>query len=168
MGVLDDDLVISSDLQLRLDGFPKSSQREPDDPGVVAVYWIDAGESRCMAIDRYDRIADNLAAVAATLDAMRAIERHGGAEILNRAFTGFTALPSSAESWWGILGVEPNARRIEIDSAYRRRRSETTQTGPAATPRYSTRCRRPTSRQSGAPHDQSQRAGGAGVAGAHS
>ena len=25
----------------------------------------------------------------------------------------------------GILGVEPNARRIEIDSAYRRRRSET-------------------------------------------
>ena len=124
MGVLDDDLVISSDLQLRLDGFPKSSQREPDDPG-VAVYWIDAGESRCMAIDRYDRIADNLAAVAATLDAMRAIERHGGAEILNRAFTGFTALPSSAESWWGILGVEPNARRIEIDSAYRRRRSET-------------------------------------------
>ena len=73
------------------------------------------------------------------------------AEILNRAFTGFTALPSSAESWWGILGVEPNARRIEIDSAYRRRRSEPTQTGPAATPRYSTRCRRPTSRQSGAP-----------------
>ena len=124
MGVLDEDLVISSDLQLRLDGFPKSSQREPDDPG-VAVYWIDAGESRCMAIDRDDRIADNLAAVAATLDAMRAIERHGGAEILNRAFTGFTALPSSAESWWGILGVEPNARPAEIEAAYRRRRSET-------------------------------------------
>ena len=104
MGVLDDDLVISSDLQLRPDGFPKSSQREPDDPG-VAVYWIDAGESRCMAIDRYDRIADNLAAVAATLDAMR----HRTAwwrRNPQRAFTGFTALPSSAESWWGILGVE--------------------------------------------------------------
>ena len=26
---------------------------------------------------------------------------------------------------WGILGVEPNARRVEIDAAYRRRRSET-------------------------------------------
>lgn len=123
MGVSDDALVISSNLQLRLDGFPKSSQREPEDPG-IAVYWRDGAETRCMAIDRYDRVADNLAAVAATLDAMRAIERHGGAEILNRAFTGFTALPSSAESWWGILGVDPNARRAEIDAAYRRRRSE--------------------------------------------
>lgn len=124
MGVTDDDLVISSNLQLRLDGYPRSSQREPDDPG-IAVYWRDGDEQRCMAIDRYDRVADNLAAVAATLDAMRAIERHGGAEILNRAFTGFTALPSSAESWWGILGVELNARRAKIDAAYRRRRSET-------------------------------------------
>ena len=123
MGVHDDDLVINSNLQLRLDGFPKSGQREPDDPGIV-VYWLDCGETRCMAIDRYDRVADNLAAVAATLEAMRAIERHGGAEILNRAFTGFTALPSSAESWWGVLGVEPNARPAEIDAAYRRRRSE--------------------------------------------
>ncbi|HSD16831.1 MAG TPA: DnaJ domain-containing protein [Thermomonas sp.] len=124
MGVHDDDLVINSNLQLRLDGFPKSGQREPDDPGIV-VYWLDCGETRCMAIDRYDRVADNLAAVAATLDAMRAIERHGGAEILNRAFTGFTALPSSAESWWGVLGVEANARPAEIEAAYRRRRSET-------------------------------------------
>jgi hypothetical protein len=123
MGIMDDDLVINSNLQLRLDGFPKSGQHEPYDPGIV-VYWMDAGETRCMAIDRYDRVADNLAAVAATLEAMRAIERHGGAEILHRAFTGFTALPSSAESWWGILGVEPNARAVEIDAAYRRRRSE--------------------------------------------
>lgn len=124
MGVTDDDLVISSNLELRLDGFPRSNQREPKDPG-IAVYWRDGAEQRCMAIDRYDRVADNLAAVAATLDAMRAIERHGGAEILNRAFTGFTALPSSSESWWGILGVTPDARPAEIDAAYRRRRSET-------------------------------------------
>ena len=38
-----------------------------------------------MAIDAYTRTADNLAAVAATLEAMRAIERHGGAQILERA-----------------------------------------------------------------------------------
>jgi len=48
-----------------------------------------------MAIDIYDTVAGNLAAVAATLDAMRAIERHGGAQILKRAFQGFKALPSS-------------------------------------------------------------------------
>lgn len=62
-----------------IDGFPRSGQSEPSDGG-VAVYWLTStGETKCIAIDRYDRVADNLAAVAATLDAMRAIERHGGA-----------------------------------------------------------------------------------------
>src|SRR5688572_31282484 len=50
MGIHDDDLVINSNLELRLDGFPRSSQREPADPG-IAVYWRDKGETRCMAID---------------------------------------------------------------------------------------------------------------------
>ncbi|KVD37855.1 hypothetical protein WJ41_22830 [Burkholderia ubonensis] len=62
----------------------------------VAVYWeTRAGARRVMAIDQYTRVADNLAAVAATLDAMRAIERHGGARILERAFTGFAALAAA-------------------------------------------------------------------------
>jgi len=72
-----------------------------------------------MAVDRYDRVADNLAAIAATLDAMRAIERHGGAAILDRAFAGFTALPAS-EQWFTVLGVSANASPAEIDEAYRR------------------------------------------------
>lgn len=125
MGV-DDDCVISTNLQLRLDGLPRSGQPEPDDTG-VAVYWrSDAGAvPRCMAIDRYDRVADNLAAIAATLDAMRAIERHGGAEILNRAFTGFTTLPHGGTTHWSdVLGVPPTASRAEIEAAYRRLRSQ--------------------------------------------
>lgn len=124
MGVHDDDLVISSNLELRLDGFPRSKQREPDDPG-VAVYWRDGKETRCMAIDRYDRIADNLAAVAATLDAMRAIERHGGAEILNRAFSGFAQLagPMDLRQWWEVLGLDQTANGVAILTAYRRLRS---------------------------------------------
>lgn len=94
MGLGRDDVVISTNLRLRQDGLPYSVQAEPADPG-VAVYWQDSMQARkVMAIDIYDRIADNLAAVAATLDAMRAIERHGGAAILERAFTGFTALPA--------------------------------------------------------------------------
>ena len=98
-----DDVVISSNLLLRLDGFPRSGQAEPSDGG-VAVYWLTStGETKCIAIDRYDRVADNLAAVAATLDAMRAIERHGGAEILNRAFSGFTALPPPSGDWRDVL-----------------------------------------------------------------
>lgn len=123
MGILDDDLVVSSNLQLRLDGFPRSGQAEPNDPG-VAVYWHEPNQygnpPRCMAIDRYDRVADNLAAVAATLDAMRAIERHGGAEILERAFTGFTALPGPGMSghWSDVLDPADPA------GSYRRLRGE--------------------------------------------
>lgn len=128
MGVQDDDLVISSNLKLRLDGFPRSGQGEPDDPG-IAVYWrdtnVDGWPMRCMAVDRYQRVADNIAAVAATLDAMRAIERHGGAEILNRAFTGFAALEApgaSREHWSATLGVASTATRADIDAAWHRLR----------------------------------------------
>ncbi len=117
MGMERGDVVISSNLRTRLDGMPMSNQREPEDPG-VAVYWRVGKQTRCMAIDRYDRVADNLAAIAATLEAMRAIERHGGAEILDRAFTGFTALPQP-EQWWQVLGVASKATRAEIDTAYR-------------------------------------------------
>ena len=117
LGVKRNDLVISTDIPTRLDGLPRSD-RTATDPG-VAVYWRKGKATRCMAIDRYDRVADNLAAIAATLEAMRAIERHGGAEILDRAFTGFVALPAP-EQWWQVLGVAENATRGEIDAAYRR------------------------------------------------
>lgn len=107
MGVHADDVVISSNLALRLDGLPKSGQAEPADSG-AAVYWRDAGRDRCMAIDVYTKVAQNIAALAATIEAMRAIERHGGAAILDRAFTGFTALPApiimgGARPWREVL-----------------------------------------------------------------
>ena len=112
-------VVISTNVPVRNDGLPYSKAREPDDPGAV-VYWRGSEDKRqCMAIDRYDRVADNLAAIAATLEAMRAIERHGGAEILDRAFTGFVALPAP-EQWFTILGVSANATREQINTAYRR------------------------------------------------
>jgi len=116
MGIKDDDIIISTNVPLRLDGLPRSDQ-EPGDPG-VAVYWQKKGQNmRCMAIDQYWRVADNLAAIAATLDAMRAIERHGGAEILNRAFLGFAALPEKASQPWrevlGVIEAQPTMDAIE-------------------------------------------------------
>ena len=100
MGLGREDVVISTNLRLKIDGLPYSVQAEPEDPG-AAVYWVDQTlERKVMAIDIYDRIADNLAAVAATLDAMRAIERHGGATVLERAYTGFTALPAPTGTTW--------------------------------------------------------------------
>lgn len=112
--------IISTNVQVRLDGLPRSGQPAPQDPG-VAVYWkTRAGKQQVMAIDRYDRVADNLAAIAATLEAMRAIERHGGATILERAFTGFIALPAPTTDWRAIFGVGQNATLDEVHTAYRR------------------------------------------------
>ncbi len=100
MGVdINDGVILSTNVESRSDGIPRSDRRAPDDPG-VAVYWPnpETKQQQCMAIDLYDTVAGNLAAVAATLDAMRAIERHGGAQILKRAFQGFKALPSAGNS----------------------------------------------------------------------
>lgn len=106
MGIGSDDVLISTNVTLRHDGLPRCDQ-EPSDPG-AAVYWQKRGgkQMRCMAVDQYYRVADNLAAIAATLDAMRAIERHGGATILDRAFLGFAALPEKASQHWReTLGI---------------------------------------------------------------
>lgn len=116
MKITRDDVVISTDIPTRLDGLPRSD-RTASDPG-AAVYWRKGSHTRCMAIDRYRRTADNLAAIAATLEAMRAVERHGGAEILDRAFTGFVALPAP-EQWFTVLGVSAHATRDQIEEAFR-------------------------------------------------
>lgn len=105
LGVGDWNTIISTNVQVRLDGLPRSGQAEPNDAG-AAVYWkTKTGQQKVMAIDRYDRVADNLAAIAATLEAMRAIDRHGGAEILDRAFTGFVALPAPRD-WREVLEIK--------------------------------------------------------------
>lgn len=108
MGIKRDDVLISTNIPTRLDGMPRSDQSEPRDHG-VAVYWrkSQTAPMQCMAIDIYRTVADNLCAVAATLEAMRAIERHGGAQVQERTFRGFAALPSKAGSrpWREVLGV---------------------------------------------------------------
>lgn len=130
MCVHGDDLVLSTNLRLRLDGLPRSDQAAPADPG-AAVYWADPWTvaPRCMAIDRYTKVEQNIAALAATIEAMRAIERHGGAVVLERAFTGFTALPAPivagmARPWWEVLGIARESTTAEIREAWRRLSSQ--------------------------------------------
>lgn len=62
MSVRDDDLV---NPRLRLDGLPRSDQAAPVDPG-AAIYWNDpwSSQPRCMAIDRYTKVEQNIAALA--------------------------------------------------------------------------------------------------------
>lgn len=123
LGVPRKNVIISTNIRVRLDNLPYSNAAEPADPG-VAVYWYDPKnikQQKCMAIDRYDRVADNLGAIAATLEAMRAIERHGGGSILDRAFSGFTALPApiSMQPWWMTLGFEKEVPLQEAERRYR-------------------------------------------------
>jgi hypothetical protein len=111
--VADGSCIVSTNIPTRLDGVPRSDRAEPRDPG-VAVYWTSkGGKKQCMAIDIYDRVADNLAAVAATLEALRAIKRHGGGEILDRAYAGFAQLPAvivTQRPWRDVLQFHPQTK----------------------------------------------------------
>lgn len=134
MGFDRDGIAISTNVKLRLDGLPRSTAGEPQDPG-AAVYWRNGKRGiRCMAVDRYDRVADNLAAIAATLGAMRAIERHGGAEILDRAFAGFKALPAP-EQWFQVLGLDSqDVTEEQIQEAYYQKAKESHPDLPSGDP----------------------------------
>jgi hypothetical protein len=121
MNISYQDVIISTNVRTRLDGLPRSGEPEPSDKG-VAVYWRKGrdGQMQCMAIDIYTLVADNLGAVAATLEAMRAIERHGGAQVQERTFRGFAALPEkTGRHWTEILGTTENANRQHIEDQYR-------------------------------------------------
>lgn len=113
-----DDSVISTNLRLNMSGRPRADQGEPGDPGVAVYFQKKAGPMRVIAIDAYNRVRDNIAAIAATLEAMRAIERHGGAQILERAFTGFDALPPPPDPF-KILGVTRSATKESVNAAWR-------------------------------------------------
>lgn len=112
--------LISSNVELTLSGHPRSGQREPDDRG-VCVYFQLASKPYAMACDRYTTVADNLAAIAAHIDATRAIERHGvatAAETL-QAFQALAA-PGAAH-WTATLGVTRETATAEtIKAAHRR------------------------------------------------
>lgn len=104
------DVLVSTNLELTTFGLPRSNQRNPSDPG-VAVYWEIRKKAQCIAVDQYTTVADNLAAVAASLQALRSIERHGGAQIMERAFQGFAQLPEhSGQNWRQILGFSEDDR----------------------------------------------------------
>ena len=102
------DVIISSNLHLNLDGSIRSSQRQPDDPG-VAVYFIWEKDQRVLACDKWEDVRDNIRAVTLSIQAMRGLDRWGCSDILSRTFTGFKALPAADSSL------------DDIRSAYRRR-----------------------------------------------
>lgn len=116
------DYILSSNLQVRLDGLPRSGQAEPADRG-VALYFTLSGKPHCLPCDRYDRVADNIAAIAKHIEATRAIERYGVAS-LAEMFTGFAALSAPAKrTWRDVLGIGPGVAPVTasiIEDQFRR------------------------------------------------
>jgi hypothetical protein len=95
-------VVISSNLPVRGDGLPYANGRA-EDPA-IAVYWQQPGEGgsmeRVMACDVWRKIEDNLHAIVLSIGALRDLERWGSSSIVDRAFAGFSALPSVASIDW--------------------------------------------------------------------
>ncbi len=111
--------VLSTNIKLRLNGLPYSNQSPPADKG-VAVYFTYKKQAMCFACDRWDRVQDNIYAIAMTIGALRGIERWGSGSMVEQAFTGFVALPAPKDPRV-ILGVGPGATTEEIDAAYRQK-----------------------------------------------
>lgn len=125
-------LVVSTNLPIRKDGLPLSSAREPDDRG-VAVYFMLEGRAHCLACDKWDRVADNLAAIAAHIYAVRGQARWGVGD-LAQAFAGHRALSAvgAKQAWWTQLGV-PSASGFSCSS---REKVEGTHRETSSRPRW--------------------------------
>lgn len=98
--------IVSSNLQTRLDGIPYVKQSVPDDPG-VAVYWVRDGKQEVMACDRWKRPWENMRAIYHAIEGLRAMERAGATQIMERAFQAFRLPAGGARGWRTTLGIEP-------------------------------------------------------------
>lgn len=116
-------VVISSNFQLNQSGLPSGNRATPHDQG-IAVYFEMNGRPMVMANDRYEKAAGNLTSLALGIEAMRQLDRHGGGQMMERAFSGFAALPPSGPDCWTVLGLKPGASADHIKAAHRRKVAE--------------------------------------------
>jgi hypothetical protein len=111
-------LTISSNLELRNDGLPRSGQRKPSDPGVAA-YFFRHGKPYVLACDAWDSVECNLYAIALHVDALRGQERWGVGS-LEQSMRGYELPSSTAPGHWSdVLNVARDATLEQIERAYR-------------------------------------------------
>lgn len=102
------DVVLSTNIPLRLDGLPYAGRAQPVGAG-VAVYFTYKNSPMCFACDSWDRVRDNARAIEKTIAAIRGVERWGASDMMERAFTGFLQLesPGVKKDWRRVLGFAP-------------------------------------------------------------
>jgi hypothetical protein len=110
LGAVRGSVVVSSNVPPRnAMGTPCNDGAKLEDPG-VAVYWTtQAHGERVVACDRWNTVRDNVRAIGLALEGLRAMERAGATQILDRAFQAFGALPAGegapvVRPWWEVLG----------------------------------------------------------------
>lgn len=112
------DVIISSNVELRNDGLPRSGQKDPSDAG-VAVYFQLNKQPRVLACDKWKSPGENLHAIALHISALRGQERWG-VGTLEQAFTGYASLPAkTGQHWTEILGLPLSASVEDINRQYR-------------------------------------------------
>lgn len=117
-------LIISTNIPVRKDGglFTDWMSRKIDDPGVAIFFKLKAqGDAYIsMCCDQYLTVWENIYALGKSIEAIRALERYGASEFMDRVFTGFKELPeqSSGKTWWEILEVKKDASPEMIRQAY--------------------------------------------------
>ncbi len=123
--------ILSTCIPLKVNGDPVGTFNygRISDPG-VAVYFKLSGRPMIMARDAYHDIVSNITSLALAINYLRGLNRHGGAAMMERAFSGFVALPAPGTMYpcWDILGLksadvlvllDPNDRANAINTAYR-------------------------------------------------
>ena len=83
-----------------------------------------------MCCDKYEKVYENIYALAKGIEALRGMERWGVNDFIERAFTGFTALPPSMivpykKPWWDVLGINKGSNEQQIKEAYHRKAQDT-------------------------------------------
>lgn len=111
---------LSTNLSLNLRGIPRGDQR-PADPG-AAIYFSFKGKATVLACDTYFDVSDNIAALAAHLEALRAMDRYG-VGTLEQALAGYKALPADSAADWRVALFGANIPRVitkaDVDVAFR-------------------------------------------------
>lgn len=120
--------LISTNVELRLDGRPRRDRAMPSDPA-ACVYFQLAGKPYALACDTYTEVAQNIAAIANHIDTLRRQERYGVATAAE-SLQAFQALPPPSPTglnfrqWWDVLGVPSRPAISEVETAYRKLAAE--------------------------------------------